>query len=237
MKKSVVIWISGILFVISLVIMISSGIFNGWIFLGLMVYLVMYFGGWLFVRYAFKKKREAEDIFNQDRHKFHYCWERANLLLKKFPGGRGIEWSRGHSSVSTYKTYWDGEQNKPYRSMVGFLEKSKRLILIIYDIDSDDIKEFVPNPAPEKLVNHFLGFRPFSRNEGGMRNPSGRYGDFGASRDGFGMGNQYIQPNNQYPSNNQYNQPQQPFNNPYQNDYNNPPVPKETVKKGIGSLK
>lgn len=236
MGKPLMFWITGIIFIISLVVMISSGMFNGWIILILVFYVFMYFGGWMFVRHGFKKLKDAEDIINKDRHKFHYCWDRANKLLRAFPGGRGIEWNHGHSNNSFYKTYFDGVQNKAYRSMVGYLEKSKRLALIIYDIDSDDIKVLNNNPLAENLNNHFLGFRPFSRDENDRQDGRGRYNDYGQSRTGYGYGgNDYRRHGEQPPMGNRgYNQPQD--QNQYPQEQNIEPS-KETVDKVIGTMR
>ena len=152
-----------VLTIISLIV----GLFTFWTFIGIIFYIVMFVGGFIYIKVGIENSmNEEEDIYRR-KQRFDWCWERVNILLKSMPGGQGIQWASGVGRKSIYKTYHDGIQNKPFRSMLAHLENSQQLVAIIYDIDNDDIVSFITNPSPDVIDNPFLNFKPFSRGEGG----------------------------------------------------------------------
>jgi hypothetical protein len=156
----------GLLAIISL-ITIVTGLFSLWLFSGLIFYVLMYLAGFTYIRVGLLNKVKEEDDIYRAKQKFNWCWERANAILKAMPGGQGLEWVGGVGRKSVFKTYWDGVQNKPFRSMLAHLENTQQLVLIIFDIDGDDIALFAANPSVELIENPFLTFKPFSRGAGG----------------------------------------------------------------------
>lgn len=142
---------------------IIGGFFNGWSFFAIIFYLALYGGGYAYVRIGAENRANDGDRSLQRRQKFEYCWERINQILKSMPGGQGIEWASGFGRKSGIKSYFDGVQSKPFRSVLAYLEYSQQLVLIIYDIEGDDIAEFIANPSPELMDNPFYNFKPYTR--------------------------------------------------------------------------
>lgn len=155
--------ISGLILVVVTVISIVGDYFSGWTFAALAFYLVMYIGGLIYIKVGIQNALENDEELNRRKQKFDWCWERANTILKAMPGGQGLQWASGVGRKSIYKTYYDGIQNKPFRSMLAHLEYSQQLVLVLYDIDGDDVVGFITNPGPDLIENPFLNFKPFSR--------------------------------------------------------------------------
>ena len=175
--------ISSIIALVLLVIItIIVGFFTVWTFIGIIFYILMYVAGLIYIRVGIENSMNQEDELYRKKQRFDWCWERVNILLKSMPGGQGIEWASGVGRKSIYKTFHDGVQNRPFRSMLAYLAKSQQLVLIIYDIDNDDIASFITNPSADLIDNPYLGFKPFTRGGdrlggfGGGRYPSSRYG-------------------------------------------------------------
>jgi len=158
--------VSGGILLLLLIIIISLGFFNVWIFFGLLFYVGLYLGGYIFVMVSFNHMEESRINDSNRKAKFDWCIERVNKILTKMPGGQGLEWDQGTGRVSEFKSYFDGVQNKPFRSMLGYLAKSQQLVLIIYDIDNDDIVRFNANPSNNVVEDHFFSFNPFKRETG-----------------------------------------------------------------------
>lgn len=182
MKLWVLLTSIGVLIILFLISVIG-GFFDGWSFFAIIFYIALYIGGYNYVKIGMQNRSDDEDRLLQRRQKFEHCWERINHILKSMPGGQGIEWASGFGRKSWIKSFFDGVQPKPYRSVLAHLEDSQQLVLIIYDIEGDDIAEFITNPTPELMDNPFLNFKPFSRgtdrNDGldrfGGYNSSNRY--------------------------------------------------------------
>jgi len=164
-------WTYGItagVFIVLLIIIISTGLFDGFTFFGIVFYITLYLVGYFYIRNGFIKRQQEADELRANKNKFDYCWGRVNHILRRMPGGQGLQWSKGIGRRSVFKTFYDGIQNKPFRSMIAHLENSQQIVLVIYDIDNDDIVEFITNPHPDYFDNPFLNFKPFSRIGGGM---------------------------------------------------------------------
>jgi len=163
MKKIWIITITVAVALILMLILIRLELFDAWTFGGMLFYVLVFLGGYAFV--AIGKIREQKRLEEQAsvKQKFDFCWSRVNLILRRLPGGQGLEWSGGFGRKSEFRTYHDGIQNRPFRSMLGFLSNTQQLAIIIYDIERDDIVRFVTNPDPDILENHYKNFRPFSR--------------------------------------------------------------------------
>ena len=155
--------ISGIVLTILITISLIGGFFSGWVFFALLFYFAMYIGGLIYIKIGIKNSMDEEEDLYRRKQKFDWCWERVNKILKSMPGGQGLQWASGVGRKSIYKTFHDGVQNKPFRSMLAHLEYSQQLVLIIFDIDGDDIALFVANPSPDLIDNPFLNFKPFAR--------------------------------------------------------------------------
>ncbi len=170
--------ISGVVALILSILLIINGLFDGWTFFGIIFYLLVYIGGYAYVKIGMKNRDSNYDEILQRRLKFDWCWERINQILKSMPGGQGIEWASGVGRKSSIKSYFDGVQNKPFRSVLAHLEDSQQYVMIIYDIEGDDIAEFIANPSTEIIDNPFLNFKPFSR---GVSREDGldRFGNYG----------------------------------------------------------
>jgi len=185
--RSWVWWSSVVVFVILVIVSIVGKFFNGWAFFSLIFYISLYGGGYAFIRMGMKARQEEREQEFTRKQKFEYCWERANQILKKMPGGQGLEWAGGVSRRSGFKTFYDGVQNKPFRSFMAYLENTQQLVLLIFDIDGDDIADFITDPLPEHHQNPFVNFKPFSRTgDSTDRGYDGRYGNknsrYGQSR-------------------------------------------------------
>jgi len=173
--------VSGIIFIGITSIIIVTDLFSAWSFFGIIFYVLMYIGGIIYIKIGIANKMKDEDDIHRMKQRFDWCWERVNIILKSMPGGQGLQWSSGVGRKSVYKSYFDGIQNKPFRSMLAHLEYAQQLVLIIYDIDGDDISLFVTNPPPELIENPFLTFKPFSRgaNMGSDPRFNNMYGGYG----------------------------------------------------------
>ncbi len=180
------------------------GIFSVWTFVGLIFYIIIYVGGFIYIKVGLLNRMREEDDIHRKKQRFDWCWERANVLLKSMPGGQGLQWASGVGRKSMFKSYHDGVQNKPYRSMLAHLEESQQLVLIIFDIDGDDIAMFTANPPAELIENPFLTFRPFTRGVGntqfsnGGQQPYSRYNQYNQQRRRPGGININVDPQPQY---------------------------------------
>lgn len=157
-----------------LVIVISMGFFSLWIFFGLLFYVGLFFGGYSFIIVSFNLLEEQNASERNRKNKFDWCFERINVILKRMTGGQGIQWDGGTGRHSEFRSYFDGVQNKPFRSMMGFLSHTQQSVLIIFDIDNDDIVRFSTNPNIDLVQNHFHDFNPFKRQTSINRMNSGR---------------------------------------------------------------
>ena len=173
-----------IIFVSLMIITISYGLLNAWVFFGMLFYLIFYLVGYFFIINGWKKDRALELENAQRKQKFEWCFSRVNKILKSMPGGQGIEWDSGFGRVSDFRTFHDGTQNKPFRSIMGYLSGTQQLVLVIYDIDNDDIVKFYADPTPRLINNHFVDFDPYHNSSSSLTgiNPyakgSKRYYDY-----------------------------------------------------------
>ena len=180
MGKTLLFTLTGISLFVLILISIFGGFFNAWTFFGLAFYIIFYIVGYAYVRLGMKSRRDELDSLNQRKQKFDWCWNRVNQILQSMPGGQGIEWSSGVGRKSAFKTFYDGTQNKPYRSIMAHLQDTQQLVSIVYDIDGDDIAVFIANPSADIIENPFLNFKPFDRgSSGGMGGMSGYRGSPG----------------------------------------------------------
>ena len=167
--------IGTIIAVILLIIIISLGFFDGWVFFGMVFYIALFIGGYFYIIIGWQKDKEAEMQEHQRKQKFEWCFRRINETLRKMPGGQGIEWDAGFGRVSDFKTFNDGVQNKPFRSVLGYLQGTQQLVIVIYDIDNDDIAKYNANPSPAEIADHFHNFDPFKRRSSGFGTGFSRY--------------------------------------------------------------
>jgi hypothetical protein len=180
--KPWVIVTSIIVLIVLIIVSIIGGTFGGWSFFAIIFYVALYLGGYFYVRIGMQGRKTEMDTSLQRRQKFDWCWERINQILKSMPGGQGVEWASGVGRKSWIKSYYDGVQNKPYRSILAHLEYTQQLVMIIFDIEGDDIAEFITNPTPELMDNPFLYFKPFARSgEQGMGGGLDRFGGYNNS--------------------------------------------------------
>lgn len=182
MTKSWLLITSIAVLVLLVFISIVSKTFNGWTFFAVVFYIVLYLGAYSYVKIGIENRKNDNDITLQRRNKFDHTWERINQILKSMPGGQGIEWASGVGRKSWIKSYFDGVQTKPFRCVLAHLEYTQQVVMIIFDIEGDDIAEFITNPAPELMDNPFLQFKPFAR--GGAERDDGldRFGGYNNSR-------------------------------------------------------
>lgn len=149
-----------------LILNIVFGTFNFGMFAIMLFYLILFGSMWAWLVREFDNERKKNEEQQAQRRKFAWCWERVNNHLKQMPGGKGLEWASGFGRESEVRTYHDGIQNKPFRSMLGNLTDNQQLAVIIFNIDDDDIARFVTNPTKDLLRNPWLNFKPFSRSGG-----------------------------------------------------------------------
>lgn len=154
--------IISIVFIVLAIIIIWIGLFSIWIFFGMLFLGALYIFGYFFVIAYFNSLKEKNQEENANRKKLDWCWNQVNKILRNMPGGQGIEWRKGIGRQSEVKTFYDGIQHRPFRSMMGYLAETQQLVVIIYDIDNDDIVRFHADPSPDIIQNHFNGFKPFS---------------------------------------------------------------------------
>lgn len=160
-----------------ILILILTKTFSGWTFGGMIFYILIFAGGYAFLMFGKKQEREHLQEEMNKKYKFDYCWNRANIILRRMAGGQGLEWDAGFGRKSEYRSFYDGVQSRPFMSMLGYLSNTQQLVLVIYDIDRDNIARFVTNPDVDMLANHFKNFRPFARGSGtGMDDMMLRYG-------------------------------------------------------------
>ena len=159
-------WHIGIIiavFIVVFTLAIVTGNLNGWSFVGIIFYIVLGIGGYLFLISGIRQEQERIAAANAIKNKFDWCFERTNAILRRMPGGEGISWSKGFGFESKIRSYHDGIQNRKFRSLLGFFEHNQQLVLIIYDIHEDDIADIIANPDYDLLVDPFKGFRPFAK--------------------------------------------------------------------------
>lgn len=158
--------VSSVIMFLLVVLTIILKMFDGWLFFGMFFYIILFVGGYSYININMINDNEKNDVTLQERHKFNWCWERVNHILKQRPGGKGIQWASGVGRKSGIKSFHNGVQNKPFRSIIAYLEGSYNYVCIIYNIEDDDIAEFISDPSPDKISNPFYGFEPYSRGSG-----------------------------------------------------------------------
>lgn len=176
MKKGWMITIALIVLAILIILLLSYDLFDVWTFVGMVFYVLLFIGGYIFISVGTKDYEAVMREESARKQKFDYCWEHANMILRRLPGGEGLEWASGFGRKSEFRNYHDGVQNRPFRSMLGYLSQSQLLVLIIYDIERDDIVRFVTNPDPDIIESPFRNFRPFSRGTGARVEDYDEYG-------------------------------------------------------------
>jgi hypothetical protein len=159
-----------------------NGYFDGVTFMGMIFYLALYGTGYYYITVGINNKEKELQIMEGRKQKFEWCWERVNKILKSMPGGQGLQWAKGVGRRSQFKNFHDGVQNKPYRSILAYLENTQQIVLVIYDIEGDDIADFITSPSPDLYDNPFINFKPFMGSGMGMGMfGSGRYNPYSFS--------------------------------------------------------
>jgi len=162
--KSIWTYLIGIaLLFVTLVLLIITNNFSAWTFFGAIFYILLTIAGYSFIMLGKNIDNMKANEEQNKKQKFDWCWERVNLILKRMPGGQGLQWDEGTGRTSQYRSYYDGVQNHGYRSMSAYLSKTQQVVVVIYDINRDDIVRFDTNPSPQVFENHFYHFKPFSR--------------------------------------------------------------------------
>jgi len=182
--------------VLSLITVVFMGLFSVWTFFGILMIGSLYLGGYLYVVNFYYFSLEQEKKEKENKKTLDWCWSKANQILRRMPDGQGIEWRRGIGRQSEFRTFNDGIQNRPFRSMMGYLANTQQFIIIILDIDKEDIVRFHADPSPDVIEDHYYKFQPFQGTgvSSGMdnygRDRYGRYpsrSKYGSSRSKRGL--------------------------------------------------
>ena len=165
MGSKLTITIFSIITVLLLIIIIATGLFTFWIFIGIVILGTMYLFGYFYVLNHFKLMEEIDRKETVNKKKLDWCWDRANVILKKMVGGQGLSWAKGVGRKSEYRTFHNGIQLCGFRSMEGYLAGTQQLVVIIFDIENDDIVRYHADPTPNVIDDHFYEFKPFQSKE------------------------------------------------------------------------
>lgn len=154
-----------IFFIIIIVISIFMKIYSIWSLIGMIFYTILFFALYLYILYEGRRLEIERHNRDEKKQTFKWCWNKVNDILRKMPGGEGLEWGGGFGKRSEVKYFSDGKIQHPFRYIFGNLSESKQPVLIILDVDKEDIGRYYANPTPSLLDNPFDSFRPFSGQE------------------------------------------------------------------------
>jgi len=152
--------------IIFLVVIIAVSFFfklySIWSLVGMIFYTIVFFVLYLFILYEGRRLEIEKHNYEEKKQSFKWCWNKINEVLRKMPGGEGVEWEGGFGKRSEIKYFTDGKIQHPFRYVFGSLSETKQPVLIIFDIDKEDIARYYANPTPTLIENPFNGFKPFA---------------------------------------------------------------------------
>lgn len=173
---NVMLWIMGVILTAVFGTIIYLDMFESTLFFGILILALDYILVYLYLVLSMRAE-QAEDA---DKDKFNYCWQKANEMLIKMPGGDRMEWWSGVGRQSQIKTYQEGNQRRRFRSMYGMLTGKRQGIIIVWDIDNEDIAAYWTNPTNEKLSDPFKDFKPYENYA--LERQRGMMGMYGGKR-------------------------------------------------------
>lgn len=135
-------------------------LYDAWAFFGVMFYTVIFFVFIIFLSYDNSRRIAEKKRLQEKKSSLTYCWSKVNDLLKRMPGGEGLEWARGFGRKSEVKYFGTGENKKTYRSLYGTLSYSRQLVVIIFDVDDEVIAKYEASPSPSVIDDPFYKFDP-----------------------------------------------------------------------------
>lgn len=163
------------LFAIIIFLVSIFGLFNIWLFIGLLFLGSMYSFGYFYIVNHYEALAELDRLEKDSKKKFVWCWNKANEALKQMADGQTIVWDKGTGRRTKIRGFHNGVSLVTYRSMEGYLSNTRQLVVIIFNVDTEDIAEYYANPSADVLQDHFYGFKPYqSREQHSYNNISSR---------------------------------------------------------------
>lgn len=111
-------------------------------------------------------------------------FDKINKELEQMPDNDIILWERGKNVVTKTREFLDSNgKTQRFIAMVARTKYSKREVIVYYNTTEDHFWDWDSDPSPQKLVDPFFKFEPYTRNNYGQRNIMDRYGK--KKRSGF----------------------------------------------------
>lgn len=124
--------------------------------------------------YITANESKEEQLISQKKS-IPYMWNKINKILVSMPGGRSVRWGDGTDQRFGTKTFTNGKTTLEIRVVRTRFYHMNQTVLIYYDIDNENIVDFITKPATNKLINPWSGFSPFDKSSSlqgsGMMHP------------------------------------------------------------------
>jgi len=89
---------------------------------------------------------------------------KINDLLSGLPNGDTIQWGRGDSLRVRKRLFVDDTgSKKSYLAVLGRQSVRKKLVLVVYSIEDEDIVDWTGDPTPQQVMDPFYRFDPYKR--------------------------------------------------------------------------
>lgn len=137
-------------------------LYDAWAFFGIMFYTFLFFVFIAFLSYDSSRRIAEKKRMQVKKSSLSDCWNKTNDLLRRMPGGEGLEWAKGFGRKSELRYFGSGENKKTFRSLYGNLSKSRQLVVIIFDVEEQVIARYVANPTPALISDPFHKFDPMN---------------------------------------------------------------------------
>lgn len=157
MGMKLLMWTSLIILAISLISTFYFEIFDWDSFYGVFIMLAAYIAGYVYLVWAASRdKKDLETIKTLD-----YCWRVASEILQRMPDGTSVEWKQGEGRSAEIRYFYDNNKKRAFRAMFGISSNTRRPVIVIFDMDTDDVAKYYSNPTPQLLEDPWYNFKPF----------------------------------------------------------------------------
>ena len=154
-----------IIVIIGILITLKFKLFNGYMFLMMLFYIVItmaFFGFSSLKEYDLKNTNVYKE---KERLAFDYSWAKANTLIRQIPGSEGLTWDEGLGVESGMKVLKNMEDKyEKFRYFLGYSTNDRKYMLIIYNCTTEDIADYIPDPSAEEQQDPWINFDPYGNN-------------------------------------------------------------------------
>jgi hypothetical protein len=158
-----------VLFIIAMIVSASLKLISGYIIFGIVVMLGMYSLFFSYLKVSYAREKLADEESKKEKKKFSYCWDRINQLLSiEMPGGETMDWDKGDGVRFVTKDFHSGGEKSTFMGVIAKCTNTYQIVNIIYNVDRDNIVEFLFSPGSDRINDPLYEFKPFENSAMGM---------------------------------------------------------------------